>query len=439
MKTMLNRLDDGFDRAAGRRFGALTATMFLAATMGGCPTTNDDVAGDQTGSGAPGVAGPQGPAGPQGTPGTPGAAGLDCWDTNGNGVGEAAEDLNGDGAFNAADCQGAVPDGAFLLSDSESPPAGFVFTGISFDSGDFWSTAESLPAVLAGHAFVAVGEAAFAIGGLRESGGSNASVGDVFRYEAATDTWTTREPMPTARALHSAVAVGGKIYAIGGAADTFLATVEEYDPLTNIWTPRADMPTARQAAMAAEVGGKIFVIGGQADGSEVLATVEVYDPATNTWGFAADIPTARIGAAVAAIGGKIYVAGGATVDDATGDTILLDTLEEYDPATNSWTGRSSMPRALLVPASAAAADKLYVMGGAEDVEDTTGSDFVGEYDPQTDEWRTRFPMSTARLLAAAATIGDEIFVPGGSSDGQTILASHEAFAVPSRLFVHAKE
>lgn len=36
----------------------------------------------------------------------PGADGINCWDLNGNGVNEPAEDANGDGSFDALDCQG---------------------------------------------------------------------------------------------------------------------------------------------------------------------------------------------------------------------------------------------------------------------------------------------------------------------------------------------
>ena len=59
--------------------------------------------------------GPQGPAGEigaGGAPGTPGAAGelgadgLDCWDLNGNGAGDRGEDINRDGLFDALDCRG---------------------------------------------------------------------------------------------------------------------------------------------------------------------------------------------------------------------------------------------------------------------------------------------------------------------------------------------
>ena len=56
-----------------------------------------------------GQTGPQGATGIQGAQGVQGPAGvdgIDCWDTNGNGVNDSAEDTNGDGTYNAADCQG---------------------------------------------------------------------------------------------------------------------------------------------------------------------------------------------------------------------------------------------------------------------------------------------------------------------------------------------
>ncbi len=51
--------------------------------------------------------GQDGAAGPQGIAGVDGADGISCWDLNGNGVGDAEEDINDDGNFDAMDCQGA--------------------------------------------------------------------------------------------------------------------------------------------------------------------------------------------------------------------------------------------------------------------------------------------------------------------------------------------
>jgi hypothetical protein len=77
----------------------------------------DGAAGPQGPVGATGQQGPTGatgPAGPQGAQGAQGPAGpgggLNCWDTDGDGIQDVSEDVNNDGLWNALDCRGA--DGA---------------------------------------------------------------------------------------------------------------------------------------------------------------------------------------------------------------------------------------------------------------------------------------------------------------------------------------
>ncbi len=74
-----------------------------------------------------GEIGPTGPTGPtgQGTPGAPGADGLACWDLNGNGAEDEAEDINQDGMFDALDCAGN--DGADGQDGSDKPNMEFYF------------------------------------------------------------------------------------------------------------------------------------------------------------------------------------------------------------------------------------------------------------------------------------------------------------------------
>jgi N-acetylneuraminic acid mutarotase len=86
------------------------------------------------------------------------------------------------------------------------------------------------------------------------------------------------------------VAVGGKVYAIGGGIPgpgwiTPENWTEVYDPKTNTWDRRAPMPTARDGLDAAVVGGKIYVIGGVSFGNphSAFAENEVYDPGNDTW------------------------------------------------------------------------------------------------------------------------------------------------------------
>jgi hypothetical protein len=100
----------------------------------------------------------------------------------------------------------------------------------------------------------------------------------VEEYDPATDTWTRKADMPTAREALSTSVVNGKIYAIGGVttSGSYLSTVEEYDPATDIWTRKADMPTAREAPSTSMVNGRIYAIGGWV--SRAISTVEEYDP-----------------------------------------------------------------------------------------------------------------------------------------------------------------
>jgi N-acetylneuraminic acid mutarotase len=67
-----------------------------------------------------------------------------------------------------------------------------------------------------------------------------------------------------------------------------------------------------------------------------------YDPATNRWTTKAALGLSRPGAAAAVLGGKLYLFGGQRYNAARGWETLDKTLR-YDPATNRWTTRTSMP------------------------------------------------------------------------------------------------
>jgi hypothetical protein len=128
------------------------------------------------------------------------------------------------------------------------------------------------------------------------------------------------------------------------------------DVAGNTWTQKAPMPTARGGLGVAAVNGKIYAIGGI--GGEIsmaigavpyssgfLNTNEAYDPITNTWETKASMPTARDNFAIATYQNKIYCMGGVTgmtTVPYAGTEILLPSYlwstvnEVYDPATDTW-------------------------------------------------------------------------------------------------------
>ena len=61
-----------------------------------------------------------------------------------------------------------------------------------------------------------------------------------------------------------------------------LDTVEVYDPATNTWSQAPPMSTACGFMGVAALGGKLYAVGGADDGHGALSSAEVFDPQTQT-------------------------------------------------------------------------------------------------------------------------------------------------------------
>ena len=128
----------------------------------------------------------------------------------------------------------------------------------------------------------------------------------------------------------------------------------------------APMAMARVGLAAATVNGKIYAIGGSnsiLNNNSVLNTVEVYDPSSDSWGAAANMSTTRSYFAAAALQGKIYAIGGFDSNSS-----VKNTVEVHDPACTSpcpipWTAVASMPTARAGLAVIPVDGKIYAIGG----------------------------------------------------------------------------
>jgi len=204
-------------------------------------------------------------------------------------------------------------------------------------TNDTWTTKSNMPTARTDLCASVVNGKIYAIGG--RPGGEYTSI--VEEYDPTTDTWTRKADMPTARGISAACAVNSKIYVIGGLkvllfapGNPVLSTVEEYDPATDKWTKKADMPTARCFLSADAVNDKIYAIGGIAvemgPGEITVPTVEIYDPSTNIWTKGPDMPTKRSSLSVVSGDGKLYVIGGSVISGGASGPVMA-TVEEYTP------------------------------------------------------------------------------------------------------------
>ena len=284
---------------------------------------------------------------------------------------------------------------------------------------DSWAIMEPMPTARTGLGVAVVNEKIYAIGGY---GDGYLNINE--EYDPATNTWTTREPMPTPRASFGIAVVENKIYVIGGAIG-FNSTTEEvitcsfnqvYDPLTDSWETKESMPTNRSPLDANVVDSKIYLIGGRTGGQyTTVALNQVYDPETDAWTTKEPIPYPVVGYASAVFEGKIFVLGG---QDEYHDLINLDLTQIYDSETDMWSQGTPIPTATVAAAAGAtegtmASERIYVMGGDGGFFYPLDRNYV--YDPQADVWNTGTAIPTPRINPAVAVVNDLVYVIGGTS------------------------
>jgi N-acetylneuraminic acid mutarotase len=115
---------------------------------------------------------------------------------------------------------------------------------------------------------------------------------NLYRYDPATDQWTSLGPSPNLQNPPKGGTLGGKLYATGRVVSDAVLLV--YDPATNTWSHKTPMNHPRYAAAGATLGGKLYIMGGiELDGFTEARTVNVYNPATDSWTRVAPMPTAR--------------------------------------------------------------------------------------------------------------------------------------------------
>ena len=150
----------------------------------------------------------------------------------------------------------------------------------------------------------------------------------------APGMWSVKAPLPSPRAEVAAVALDGKLHALGGSVNGTAGPYhDEYDPATDTWRARAPLPEGRDHLGAAAAGGKIYAFGGfvgavhKGAGSGAFE----YDPAADAWHVLQPMKTPRGSAGAAAIDGKIHVIGGRGLDG-----VVVASHDVFDPKTGQW-------------------------------------------------------------------------------------------------------
>ena len=283
----------------------------------------------------------------------------------------------------------------------------------------------------------------------------------VVEYDPATNAWTKKRPMRLPSHHVAFTTLNDKIYAFGGftlpqsgsPGWTALNNAFEYDPAADEWKELAPMPTSRGAAAAGVANGKIYVTGGvnslpgvtengvhPARPHNVMATVEEYDPAANSWKSVRPMLVARNHHMAVGAGGKIYVIGGRIgagfISSASNN---IDLVEMYDPAADLWTPRTRMPTARSAIAGGLYNNAQILVAGGEgqDARFLAAFKAVEAYDTALNRWQILPSMLHPRHGLAAGVIGNRFYAVSGDGQSAGNGIEHSAVAFNEILQIDA--
>lgn len=235
-------------------------------------------------------------------------------------------------------------------------------------------------------------------------------------YNPETENWRDVEDFPALFHHPNVSVVDDLLYVTGfhlggGALRTGDDRSFVYDPATDQWSPLAPLPegTGRGASCVAQWGGKIYVFGGSSDPS--LSHASAYDIASDEWEVLPDLPEPRDHCFGAGIDGKLYIVAGRNggIDDLEPESWV------YDPQTQQYEEIAPIPTPRGGVAGGVVDGQIYVIGGEGNANDPMG--IFGEvevYDPPSDAWKSLPDMAAPRHGMAGATIDRKIYLAGGA-------------------------
>ncbi|RYE79499.1 MAG: kelch repeat-containing protein [Oxalobacteraceae bacterium] len=284
-----------------------------------------------------------------------------------------------------------------------------------------WKTiaGEGKPHARHENSLVAIGDRLYLIGGRDDR--------PLDIFDTVTRRWSKGSAPPLAVSHAQAVVASGKIYVIGGLTGDYpeeaaLSHLLIYDPATDRWQVGAEIPKSRRrgAAGAVEHDGVLYLVGGNTRGhmSGYVPWLDAFDTRTQQWTQLADAPRARDHFHAVVLDGKVYAAGGRRSSHESGNTLAqtIPEVDVYDIRRGTW---SVAPAALPTQRAGAAAiahnGQLLVIGG-ESMRQVKAHDDVEAYDPAGSTWTTLAALPQGRHGTQAAAVGDTLYIVAGSGN-----------------------
>lgn len=262
----------------------------------------------------------------------------------------------------------------------------------------------------------AVDRSLIAAGGTFSSDqGASAMLGTI-SDQGRIASWADGTPTPENRARNGLVAIGGRLYLIGGlvSGGALLTAVHSSAPSggsIGLWTPMTSLPDGAANFGCATDGKHVFVVAGDRPGFATGSTVAsskswvadvLSDGSLGSWRDLTDLGFKTSSNAAAATATHLYQAGGfaeASIKNVRAAAI------QSDGSIGAWVSLSEPNQGRAIGAMVAARGHLYLLGGASDADVRYASVEMADIqaDGSLSAWRETTPLPHTLAEHAATT------------------------------------
>ena len=226
---------------------------------------------------------------------------------------------------------------------------------------DTWEKRAPLPTPRTSFVTVVYNDRIYVIGGMR--GPAYMRTTEV--YDPVSDKWEKKASMPNASLPETCVVINGEIYVISyrgmisnpGSPPRIIEPVSYtavYDEASDSWTSKAPMPVVKLGA-GVVFEDKIYFVGGSYEYSVYVTLLQIYDPSADAWIEGARPPAEGVNL------GSAFMTSGEIAPKRI--YVVHDPLRIYDPEKDVWTLGPSKPVNRGGMGVTVLEDKIYAIGG----------------------------------------------------------------------------